>query len=439
MIIGNPIALGAGGGSGLNIDFGATAPADTTKLWVPLAGKPEHTEVGAVAQYGDEYLESTGIALWNKRPSTQIGTKVYSFSGNSYYTSWNLTVYSYDLATGVSDSFSIAMKGSGGIDKESSAFAVGEDKVYLYGRLRSETDDEGDDYFEITNQGYIVDLVNKTVSDAPTLSDSNNCYLGGAVIGTDLYVVGGTKNLGSSGSYSYKIDCINTLTNTRTSFSVGDKRAGCAVAAVGTDLYILGGIYGSDKSYSMKDDVKKFDTLTKTVTAVNTSYTGWYGSGVAVYGQYIYTFSGHRRSGNYATDYGYSYIQKFDTVNNTVEVLEITMPSTGLYSAAVMGNEIYLYNCSSTTAVYKFTVESALTKNHLFIQADFGYDGTLFPIVNGKNEQVKAHLVNAYLGDESGIARLTPAYIHNGTGWVSLDGISYSADMLAALNILGVS
>lgn len=429
---------GGTGGTGLNIAFGTSAPADTTKLWVPMEGKPTNTEVSAVSQYGDEYLESTALALWSNRPSTQIGTKVYGFSGSSFKTSWNMTVYYYDLETGASDSFSIEMKGSGGIDSTSTAFAVGEDKVYLYGRLGTASDDDGDDYYTNTNKGYIVDLVNQTVSDAPTLSDSKNEYLGGAVIGTDLYIVGGANGLSTSSGYSQKIDCINTLTGTRTSFSATYKGAGRAVAVVGTDLYILGGMYRADSSTTMQKYVEKFDTLTKTATTVNSSYTGKYGSGVAVYGQYIYTFSGCHRSSNYSTDYGYSFIQKYDTVNNTVEVLDITMPSTGLYSAAVIGNEVYLYNCSSTTAVYKFTVESALAENHLFIQADFGFDD-LFPIVNGKKEQVMAHLVNAYLGDESGIARLTPAYIHNGTEWVSLDGTSYAADALNALNILGVS
>ena len=43
-ILGNPITLG-GGGADLNIDFGSTPPADTSKLWVPLATKPNKTSI----------------------------------------------------------------------------------------------------------------------------------------------------------------------------------------------------------------------------------------------------------------------------------------------------------------------------------------------------------------------------------------------------------
>lgn len=43
-ILGNPITLG-GGGADLNIDFGATPPTDTSKLWVPLAKKPDKVSV----------------------------------------------------------------------------------------------------------------------------------------------------------------------------------------------------------------------------------------------------------------------------------------------------------------------------------------------------------------------------------------------------------
>ena len=38
VIYGNPIITN-GGGLKLNIDYGATPPSDTTKLWVPLATK----------------------------------------------------------------------------------------------------------------------------------------------------------------------------------------------------------------------------------------------------------------------------------------------------------------------------------------------------------------------------------------------------------------
>lgn len=56
-ILGNPITLG-GGGADLNIDFGSTPPTDTSKLWVPLASKPDFVKCSPVLNYGNEYAET---------------------------------------------------------------------------------------------------------------------------------------------------------------------------------------------------------------------------------------------------------------------------------------------------------------------------------------------------------------------------------------------
>lgn len=64
-VIGNPVMIG-GGGDGLgslNIDYGANPPADTTKLWVPLAKKPDAVECSPVLNYGSEVISTTQWAL----------------------------------------------------------------------------------------------------------------------------------------------------------------------------------------------------------------------------------------------------------------------------------------------------------------------------------------------------------------------------------------
>lgn len=55
VIYGNPIITN-GGGTKLNIDYGATPPTDTTKLWVPLAKKPGAVECSPVLKYGRNYI-----------------------------------------------------------------------------------------------------------------------------------------------------------------------------------------------------------------------------------------------------------------------------------------------------------------------------------------------------------------------------------------------
>lgn len=51
------------GGVKLNIDYGATPPSDTTKLWVPLATKPSAVECSPVLKYGSEVISTTQYAL----------------------------------------------------------------------------------------------------------------------------------------------------------------------------------------------------------------------------------------------------------------------------------------------------------------------------------------------------------------------------------------
>lgn len=66
VIYGNPIITS--GGVKLNIDYGSTPPSDTTKLWVPLSGKPDAVECRPVINFGGEVF----------------GTEQGAFSGNLY-------------------------------------------------------------------------------------------------------------------------------------------------------------------------------------------------------------------------------------------------------------------------------------------------------------------------------------------------------------------
>ena len=92
------------------------------------------------------------------------------------------------------------------------------------------------------------------------------------------------------------------------------------------------------------------------------------------------------------------------------------------------------------SSVRTFTIQTNLENNHLFLQADFGFDNP-FPIISDKNTKITAYLRQAYLGDSNNIAQPTNAYLYDTATnkWKSLSGESYVADMQNALNILGVN
>lgn len=56
VIYGNPIITN--GGVKLNIDYGATPPTDTAKLWVPLATKPSAVECSPTKQISQKIIFS---------------------------------------------------------------------------------------------------------------------------------------------------------------------------------------------------------------------------------------------------------------------------------------------------------------------------------------------------------------------------------------------
>ena len=61
--------------------------------------------------------------------------------------------------------------------------------------------------------------------------------------------------------------------------------------------------------------------------------------------------------------------------------------------------------------------------------------------LNPKTPILRLKVINAYLGDSNNIAQQTNAFIYDATAgeWKNLSGESYVADMLNALNVMGVN
>ena len=105
-------------------------------------------------------------------------------------------------------------------------------------------------------------------------------------IGTDIYVIGGTVNNGSSNSM-FKYDTVNKTIKSLASLPY--KAYGIAATAFGTDIYIFGGRDGSNglnKAY-------RYDTLTDTYTQLTNMpyYSGQFSC--VLYHNDIYLFGGH--------------------------------------------------------------------------------------------------------------------------------------------------
>lgn len=434
-IIGNAVTIGGGGGGGpsgvaLNIDFGTTQPSDTSKLWVPLTSEPSAVECSPILNYGPNTIQK----LSSNVPSGQVngpcvaavGKKVYILGGASsgVNASKSNAISVLDTETGVvttkSETLPIAVN-------RAFCAAVGK-KIYIIGGY-----EQGNTYKTVqvydTETGVASQL--SSISKAIGTDGVNSCV----VFGNKIYIMGYRNPKVSS---DYRI--VNILvydTDTQTLSDTGAKATlyGCGCAAVGDDIYCFP---GETTDGSTSQICWKYNITTNTVTNLSVKLTGGNCSAQAV-GNKIFIFNG------YTSEY-LNTIYEYDVESETLTKLGVTMTNrAGRRNTAVCGLDIYVLGGWSNTFsyiqdIYKFSTNTELSENNLFLQSDFGFSD-LWTAINGEDTQVKIHLVNAYLGDSNNIAQLKDAYLYdsNSATWKSLDGVSMTADMLAALATLGVT
>lgn len=431
VIYGNPITLG-GGGAGLNIDYGSTAPSDTSKLWVPLTKKPDAVECSPVLNYGANTIELKSAII----PANQVGfpaiarvgRKIHILGGSSSISAGNMvkTISVYDIDSGEISTLSATLS----VSRMYAYCAAVNGKIYLIGGLTNGSTSP-------SNTIEAFDPATNTITactNLPTAFRAMNCN-SCVVVGSKIYIMG---YLYGSGTYNLSILYYDTENDTVV--DTGKKGITCNAACV----YVNGKIYGfggvsSGGSFSGK--YWSFDPVTLEVTSLGI-YNYSYASAASVDNEKIYLFQGYDSSYNL-----HNTIQVYDVNANTFQTLSITTNEKLCNRHTVTdGLDIYViggdYASTKTPAnsIEKFSSNTALQSNHLFLQADFGTSNP-FPIINGTKVKITAYLRNAYLGDSNNFAQVTNAYIYDATAreWKNLSGESYVADMLNALNVMGVN
>lgn len=427
---------GGSNGAELNIDYGANPPSDTTKLWVPLATKPSNVECSPVLAFGDEVF-ATEQGEFGRNLSVEaqqnnvIGTKIYQFCGNYGGLSAQNNVYWYDISTKQTGSFSISPQEA---RSQNTSVSVGT-KIYSFGGRTA----GGSTYIYLD----IFDTATGSISEHISLSSAGvtpaviamfstykdgKIYFGGGTTGSSVY----RRNL-----FSFDVA---TKTITEETFNIPLYSFWSSAIFVGDELYIIG---CNTTSSNPNSKVVKINLQSKTAEVFLTLPSNYYSPVVACFdNRHIYVLGGTSTASITAPSL------KIDTVTKTYEQLPNNF-STYSFGAAygIVGNKVYIlggspsYNLApSTNAVRSFTASSPLTSNHLFLQEDYGYDG-LWTALKSKDTDFKVKVINAYLGDNNNIAQLTNAYLYDTTTnqWKSLTGESYVADIVNALNVMGVN
>lgn len=420
VIYGNPIITN-GGGVKLNIDYGATPPSDTTKLWVPLATKPSAVECSPILNYGSEIPASasfgTGFSTF------QTGVQIchygkYVFAVDPYIGNYGGYVFKYDTELGTHERITIPDGDKFG--KSPIAFSVGK---YIYAFDRAEA----------AYSSYVlkIDVTTNTFTKLKDVnwpySGSNSYYFSsGCVDGANIYLVGSTVgSIQHSTVTVFDTETEKFISHVSMPVSAqGTCYSSCV--ANGTKVYSFGGstrVSFDPARYLQVFDVdtgeySRHDILPESVNSSNKSIRA---------GEYAYIFASSKK------------IIKVDLRNFTAEYLSASFAGSTLSCGLGFANEKW-YLLGNGSNVYTFTVQTNLAKNNLFLQADFGFNNP-FPLINDKGVKITAYLRNAYLGDNNNIAQLTNAYLYDtaSSQWKTLSGESYVADMQKALNILGVN
>lgn len=425
VIYGNPIITN--GGVKLNIDYGATPPTDTTKLWVPLAKKPSAVECSPVLAFGENtislenWMLPKDVALY---PNPIVyGDYIYLVGGGQYqyFGSGSNKIFKVNLKTNQATEISTKLPKQ----LHYSFCAEANGKLYILGGNSAQSNTALPDV-------YVFDPATETVTTKTSLSvgikmNSNNPFKHGFYHDGLIYIVGYTTG---DSTNNLKVLSYNTA-NGSTTIGASVPAVGSACSLVGSKIYCFGG-----QAYS---NMYTYDIPTRTVKSDGYPGYPYIYVDCASIGKYIYLFTGWYES-------ALNVIQRFDTETNALEQLSVTMKNKlGWRTVCKYGLDIYILGGKSqsgnpTLEVEKFSASSPLTNNHLFLQEDYGYDG-LWTALKSKDTDLKVKVINAYLGDNNNIAQLTNAYLYDSKDlkWKSLSGESYVADMQNALNILGVN
>ena len=435
VIYGNPIVT-SGGGVKLNIDYGANPPSDTTKLWVPLATKPSAVECSPVLEYGSETITSYGSigTLTSPAPGYQnclVGDWIY-FLGPFLYDAKNTYISKeirrYNVKTLELETVQVVNAStvqSYGYQQMCGCAANG--VVCFFGGVYHEGD------WSQSSRIFCYDTNTKEYTEISSLSLSPTSNYSCCAVGDKIFLFGGYNYPASQ--YSQTAYVFDTVSKTLQPIS-SNPGDGCSCCAVGGKIYTIGGRTTYNEVWGL--DTTKLTWEKKNVTVPN-NYTELTPS--VAFGNKIYLF-GNSVSSNTTSLKVTVYDTETDTFTETGKSMNggangTCFGSDGLNVYFIGG--IGKYNTNSKQ-LQKFSFETPLTSNHLFLQEDYGYDG-LWTALKSKDTDFKVKVINAYLGDSNNIAQLTNAYLYDSKDlkWKSLSGESYVADMQNALNILGVN
>lgn len=415
----------------MNIDFGSIPPADTSKLWVPLAKKPDVVNitnnvsaiadtaqvvfgasrssyaVNAFSLIDDKIIFSDRVshagansvgyvslsdfthsiyssAYRTIAPMTKIKDKIYTTVMSDDVGSWSFKrhCYSVNLVPGQIVSFQVASRDSYAVPNVSTPITVGDDMYYIGGTSGSWDADKWGGLIAKCPYGGNETTYVTTNSAFMMAFPSTLSYYNGKI-----YFI--CKPSLVATDYTYDLCVFDPSTNTTTRL----KSDVITVGGLQRDTIPFFVIDGVGYAVDIKGTLFKIDISSYESTSIPNAFP-------------------------------------FSEANDTV-LLGVSY-----------GGSLYIRQPKSVSStdigpIYKLTPHIDVAKNTLCII----YDGhnEKWNALTGKDTQLKIDPIQIYLGNDKGAGEKVAGYLYDGSKWVSVEDGSPYLDMLNALNIMGVN